>query len=79
MACTAENCFDICLRILINTRNERAETSVECGEECPGIEFEYSNGIITIVLPLVACVETTLHDDLSARARLESLSLPGYF
>lgn len=79
MACTAENCFDIWLKIQINTRSERAVTSVKCGDACPGIEFEFENGIITIVLPLVACVETTLKDDLSAEATLENLSLPGYF
>ncbi|MDQ0268584.1 hypothetical protein [Cytobacillus purgationiresistens] len=79
MSCTTQNCFDICFKVVINTNSERAETFVECGEECSGIEIDFKNGILTIVLPLVACIETTLNDDLTAKAKLESLSFPGYF
>ncbi|MCA1028138.1 hypothetical protein LCM23_18925 [Cytobacillus kochii] len=78
MACKNESCFDVCLKLVVNTNSRRAETSVECDETCGGIEFEFENGVIQITLPLVACVETTLKDDLSASAELTSLSLPGY-
>ncbi|MDQ0268583.1 hypothetical protein [Cytobacillus purgationiresistens] len=79
MSCSTQNCFDICFKVVINTKCERAETFVDCGEECSGMEIDFKNGIITIVLPLVACVETTLNDDLSVDSKLDSLSFSGYF
>lgn len=78
MACSHKSCFDICLKIMVNTRTGRAETEVQCDEVCPGLEFEFEDGIIIITIPLVACVETTLRDSLRADAQLVSLSLPGY-
>lgn len=81
MAVVNENCFDICLKITVSTRNgrRRAKTEVQSEDACTGIDFEFENGDFIITLPLVACVRTTLRDNLSADAQLISLSLPGYF
>ena len=79
MAITNESCFDICLKITVNLRTGRAETEVQNDDECTGFNFEYDRGLFIITLPLVACVQITLQDDLTAEAELSDLSLPGYF
>ena len=79
MAVINESCFDICLKITVNTRTGRAGTEVLDDAACTGIDFEFEGGIFIITVPLVACVRTILRDDLSADAELVSLSLPGYF
>ena len=79
LAITNESCFDICLKISINLSTGRAETEVLSEEECTGFNFEFERGLFIITLPLVACVQTTLNDDLTTEAELSDLSLPGYF
>ncbi|MGC4378471.1 hypothetical protein WD019_16340 [Fictibacillus sp. Mic-4] len=78
MSCTNQHCFDICFKVVIDTVNDSVETFVDCGDQCSGIDIDFHDGIITIVLPLVACVDTTLNDDLSVSGQLVSLSFPHY-
>lgn len=79
MAVTNESCFDICLSITVNLFTGQATTEVQSGEACSGIDIDFERGLFTITLPLVACVEITLQDDLTVDAELVDLSLPGYF
>lgn len=79
VAITNESCFDICLKITVNLRTGRAETEVQSDDECTGFNFEFDKGLFIITIPLVACIQVTLQDDLTAEAELSNLSLPGYF